>query len=364
MTNLQRTSALASRHKALGSHLEDWNGMGTAWSYHSDANDEHDVVRERAGMFDMSPLKKVWVSGEDALTALNHLITRDLTLVGVGESVYTAVLTEAGGVADDAIVANCGHHTFLMCHGSGSSMELLQQSAASLNVNIRLDDDLHNVAVQGPLALSILDAQASIDLSSLGYFKHQEAKLFGHDVRISRTGYSGERGYEIFAPAHCVGEIWDKLCNLGVSPCSFTALDKVRIEAALLFYGYDMTEDHSPWEVGLGFCVNLNKPDFRGKAAAVASQHETKFSGVGLSIDHNQALIGGESLWFEGKEVGVINSPAYSHRLQLSLALAHVACNVAEVGTTLEVRSDDFNGKAEVLSTPFYDPQKSRTHAT
>ena len=88
-------------------------------------------------------------------------------------------------------------------------------------------------------------------------------------------------------------DIWDKLCNLGVTPCSFTALDKVRIEAALLFYGYDMTEDHSRWKVGLGFCVNLNKPDFRGKAAAVASQHETKFSGVGLSIDHNQALVGG-----------------------------------------------------------------------
>lgn len=363
MTTLERTSALAARHRALGSELEDWNGMGTAWSYSSNANDEHDAIRERAGMFDMSPLKKVWVKGVDAQRALNHLITRDLTKVAPGVSVYTAVLTEQGGVADDAIVANCGDMTYLLCHGSGSSMELLQQSAAGLEVEIQLDDDLHNIAVQGPQALAIIDAHTPMDLSQLPYFHHQATRLFGYDVRISRTGYTGERGYEIFAPAHCVVAIWDHLCAAGVMPCSFTALDKVRIEATLLFYGYDMTEVHSPWEVGLGFCVNLDKVDFRGKQAAQQRRNELSFNGAGIRIKHDQALVGGESLWLNGEQVGVVNSPAYSQRMQQSLALVHLRPDAALPGTQLEVRSDELELTAEVLKTPFYDTSKSRTHA-
>jgi aminomethyltransferase len=363
MATLERTSALAARHAVLGSDLEDWNGMGTAWSYHSDANDEHDAVRDRAGMFDMSPLKKVWVKGVDAEQALNHLITRDLTLVAQGESVYTAILTEQGGVADDAIVANCGDLTFLLCHGSGSSMELLQQSAVGLEVDIQLDDDLHNISVQGPQALAILDAHTPMNLAQLPYFHHQATSLFGYEVRISRTGYSGERGYEIFAPAHCVVDIWDQLCELGVMPCSFTALDKVRIEAALLFYGYDMTHEHSAWDVGLGFCVNLAKADFRGKQAVQQRLSKPAFKGVGISINHDDALVGGESLWLNGEEVGVVNSPAYSQRMEQSLALVHLSPGAALAGTKLEVRSEAFTGTAEVLKTPFYDVNKSRTRA-
>ncbi|HCH32438.1 MAG TPA: hypothetical protein DE045_05825 [Oceanospirillaceae bacterium] len=364
MTALERTSALAARHTALGSELEDWNGMGTAWSYHSDANDEHDAVRQHAGMFDMSPLKKVWVKGADAQVALNHLITRDLSKVATGMSVYTAVLTDEGGVADDAIVANCGDQAYLLCHGSGSSMELLQQSAAGLDVTIELDDGLHDIAVQGPKALELLNQHTDLDLSELAYFEHKVMDLFGYEVRISRTGYSGERGYEVFAGAHCVVDIWDQLVAAGVMPCSFTALDKVRIEAGLLFYGYDMTTEHSPWEVGLGFCVNLAKTNFRGKAAATERQQALQFQAAGIAIAQDVALEGGESLWLQGTEVGVINSPAYSHRLQQSLALVHVAANAAQPGTMLEVRSEHYNGMAQVLATPFYDPDKRLTHAS
>ena len=365
MSELSRTSALASRHTVLGSGLEDWNDMGTAWSYNSDPNDEHDAIREAAGIFDMSPLKKVFVRGPDAARVVNHVITRDMNRVDPGMSAYGAILTERGTISDDAIIANNGNTEWMHCHGSGDSMERLRESAEGLNVDIELDDDLHDISLQGPKALELLNAHTPLDLASLKYFEHQATELFGHGCRISRTGYSGERGYEIFIGAAAVGDIWDQILghgeSMGVMPCSFASLDKVRIEAALLFYGYDMTDEHSPWEVGLGFSVNPNS-DFHGKAAAMASRGNERFVAAGISIDHNDALVGGESLLLDGAEVGTLNSPAYSHRLGKSLALVHLSKAAAAPGTRLIVSSDDFNGNATVEAIPFFDPTKSRTH--
>jgi aminomethyltransferase len=284
----------------------------------------------------------------------------------MGQSSYGVVLTEQGTVGDDAIVSNCGNNEWLLCHGSGSSMEMIQASAAGKNVDVEFDDDLHNLSLQGPKALALLDAHTSMDLGSLKYFEHSAAELFGHKCRLSRTGYSGERGYEILASASVIGDIWDQVLghgkNEGVMPASFTALDKVRIEAGLLFYGYDMSDEHSPFEVGLGFAMN-HTSDYRGKAAAMAAKGKERFHQTGISIAHNDALIGGEVLKLNGKEVGTINSPAFSHRLNKSLALCHVAPEATAPGTQLTVESDDFNGTATVESLPFFDPDKSKTHA-
>ena len=367
MSELSRTSALASRHRELGSGLEDWNDMGTAWSYDSDPNDEHDAVRQAAGLFDMSPLKKVFVRGPDASKVVDHVITRDMTAIPPGKSAYGAILTDQGTVCDDAIIANNGDAEWMHCHGSGESMQRLQESADGLNVDIELNDDLHNISLQGPKALQLLDAHTPIDLSAMGYFNHQATELFGHVCRLSRTGYSGERGYEIFASAAIVGDLWDQIlghgAQMGILPCSFTALDKVRIEAALLFFGYDMTAEHTPWEVGLGFSVNLDKGEFRGRDAARASKGKERFVAAGITIDHHDSLTGGETLKLGDKDVGVINSPCWSHRLKQSLALVHLQPQAAIPGTRLEVVSDEFNGSATVAVTPFFDPGKSRTHA-
>ncbi|WP_299075884.1 aminomethyltransferase family protein [uncultured Ruegeria sp.] len=359
---LSRTSALASRHTALGSGLEDWNGMGTAWTYNSDPNDEHDAVREAAGMFDMSPLKKVFVRGPDVVATLDHLTTRDISKIDPGQAAYLCILTENGGIADDAIVSNNGNDEWMIVHGSGHTMALLKASAKGRDVQIEFSDDLHDLSVQGPKSLDILDAGCDINLGDLAYFEHASARLFGHPCRISRTGYSGERGYEIFADASVIGDIWDKLVEAGVTPCSFTALDKVRIEAGLLFYGYDMTEDNTPWEVGLGFTVSGSKGEFRGKTAVMAAKGKEATQNVCLDIDHSDMMAGGETLYLDGNEVGVINSPCYSHRLGKSLALAHLHPSV-EIGTTLNVAGDDIETKAKVVSMPIHDPRKSKTHA-
>ncbi len=360
---LSRTSALASRHTELGSGLEDWNGMGTAWSYHSDPCVEHDAIREAVGMFDMSPLKKVYIRGDDALQVVDHMITRDMTKIEPGSATYGSILTEQGTVCDDAIISNNGDNEWMLCHGSGESMERLQESAAGRNVEIEFTDALHNVSVQGPKSLDVLNANASTDLSRLKYYQHEETELFGHPCRVSRTGYSGEKGYEIFADASVVGDIWDKLSAEGVMPCSFASLDKVRIESGLLFFGYDMTTEHTPWEVGLGFTVAKNKGDFRGKDAVLASEGKERFLQSGLVVDHDDMIVGEEVLLLNGEEVGVVNSPAYSHRMNKSLALAHVRPDAAVAGTSLSVKGGDIDCSAEVAQLPFYDPQKLRVRS-
>ena len=360
---LSRTSALASRHTALGSGLEDWNGMGTAWSYNTDPNDEHDAVRERAGMFDMSPLKKVLVSGPDATAVIDHLTTRDASRIREGEAAYLSILTNEGTMADDAIVYYNGGDEWMIVHGSGDTMRLLEASAKGHSVEIEFTDELHDLSVQGPHSLEILNDNCDRDLSQLTYFNHAEAKLFNHPCRISRTGYSGERGYEIFADGVVIGDIWDRLVEAGVMPCSFTALDKVRIEAGLLFYGYDMTTDHTPYEVGLGFTVSNSKDDFRGKQALAASKGNEKINNVCIVVDHSDMVNGEERLLLNGEAVGIVNSPCYSHRLGKSLALAHVHPSAAAIGTKLAVKGGDIDTSAIVVEMPIYDPEKKRTHA-
>ena len=364
MTQSPRTSKLASRHKALGSDLEDWNGMGTAWSYNSNPNDEHDAVRDAVGLFDMSPLKKIFLRGPDAARVADHIITRDMSRVYPGKSAYGAILNDQGGVCDDAIIANLTDDEWLVCHGSGETFERVSESAQGLNVSVEFDDDLHNISVQGPKSLALLNPNSSDELNTLDYFHHRQIELFGKNCRISRTGYSGEKGYEIFVPSSSVGDVWDQLLDagktMGAMPCSFTALDKVRIEAALLFFGYDMTAEHSPWEVGLGFTVSNAKGDFRGKDCVYQLRGQERFKLAGIEINHDDALIGGEKLMMGDTQVGVVNSPGYSHRLNKSLALVHLHPDATAIGGQLDVIGETENYTASVAQIPFYDAAKAK----
>ena len=363
----ERVSALASHHRALGSDLGDWNGMGVAWSYSSDPCDEHDAVRQAAGLFDVSGLKKVHVRGADALSVVDHVITRDMTKIYVGKSAYGPVLAEDGGICDDAIIAHLGEEEFLVVHGSGEAMERLEESSEGKRVSIEFDDDLHDISLQGPKALELLAPYTSINLSALKYFHQERATLFGRPVILSRTGYSGERGYEIFASAANIVPIWEEITErgrpLGAMPCSFAGLDKIRVEAALLFYPYDMTRQNTPWEVTLGWAVSRGDGSFRGKEAVFERQGKDKVRLVGIVAEHDDIVDAGAELLVQGRKVGVVNSPSYSHRMKKSLALAHVEPAVSAVGTTLELQGENVSCAAIVANIPFYDPGKTRTHS-
>lgn len=363
----ERQSALADRHRALGAGLDDWNGMDVAWSYATDPDDEHSAVRTVAGLFDVSGLKKIHARGAGALATLDHVITRDMTRIYRGKSAYGPVLTEDGTICDDAIIFNIADNDFLVVHGSGQAMERLQESAQGKDVSIEFDDVLHDISLQGPKAVELLDAHTPIDLPKLAYFHHEQTTLFGKNVLLSRTGYSGETGYEVFCQANEVVEIWDQILErgkgMGVMACSFNCLDKIRVEAGLLFYPYDMTEENTPWEVGFGWAVSRTKGDFRGKAAVLAAEGKEKIRFAGIVADHDDTVDAGAKLYRDGEEVGVVNSPVYSRRMKKSLALVHLKPGAAAVGTGLEVKGESVSCSATVERLPFYDPEKTRTHA-
>jgi aminomethyltransferase len=366
MTESTRTSALADRHRALGSDLGDWNGMGVAWDYATDACDEHDAVRTAAGLFDVSGLKKVFVRGPDSLAVVDHVITRNMPAIPPGKSAYGPLLTEQGTICDDAIIFNMDNEEWLVVHGSGECMERLSESAEGKKVEIEFDDALHDISLQGPKAVDLLNAHTPMDLPGLKYFHQQETELFGHECMISRTGYSGERGYEILADGGVIVDIWDQILEhgkaMGIMPCSFTCLDKIRVEAALLFYPYDMTKENTPWEVGLDWALS-RKSAYRGKDAVFAAQGKEKIKFAGIVAEHDDIVPAEAKLLLDGKEVGVVNSPAYSHRMKKSLALVHLDPGAAAVGTRLRLEGDGVSCAATVERTPFYDPDKARTHA-
>lgn len=366
MVESTRTSALTERHRALGSDLGDWNGMGVAWNYATDAGAEHDAVRTAAGLFDVSGLKKVFIRGPDALAVVDHVITRNMKTIPAGKSAYGPNLTEEGAICDDSIQFNLGKDEWLGVHGSGQYFERLQESASGKNVDIEFDDDLHDISLQGPKAVDVLSAHTPLDLPALEYFHQERTELFGHPCLISRTGYSGERGYEIFATAEHIVDLWDQILghgeSEGVMPCSFACLDKIRVEAALLFYPYDMSEVNSPWEVGLDWALSRKTDDYRGGDATMALQGKENVKVVGIAADHDESLAGDETLLLDGTQVGLVNSPVYSHRLQKSLALVHVAPQASVPGTKLRVEGD-ISCDATVETTPWHDPQKLRPHA-
>jgi len=362
----ERNSALAAHHKALGSELEEWNGMGAPWSYNADPCDEHDTVRDAAGLFDVSGLKKVHVRGSDSLAVVDHLITRNMAVIPVGRSAYGAVLNDDGGICDDAIIFTIAENHYLVVHGSGECRERLDESAAGKDATVEFDDDLHNISLQGPAAVGFLDQFTPIDLPSLGYFNQQSTTLFDRPVTISRTGFSGERGYELLATADNIVPIWEAIAEngaaQGIKPCSFTGLDKVRVEAALLFYPYDMTAENTPWEVTFDWAVSRKKGDFRGKEAVFAREGQEKIKLVGIIADHGDAVDAGAELSIDGRKVGVVNSPAWSHRMNKSLALAHVEPGAAADGTVYEVKGETVSCGATASPIPFYDPEKTRPH--
>ena len=367
--SVTRHSALESRHQALGSPLGDWNGMDVPWEYEQDVVKEHLAVRNAAGLFDVSGLKKVHIVGSDATAVANHVCTRDLSIVYPGRSTYAIILNEDGRIADDCIMFHMSPNHVMMVHGGGSGMELLQQSADGKDVNIIFDDDLHDISLQGPASVSFLGQYTPADLQSLKYFHHVPTTLFDRQCMISRTGYSGERGYEIFAKAEDIVPIWDAILENGKSegiiPCSFNCIDAIRVEAALLFYPYDMTDENTPWEVGLGFAVSQKKKaDYRGKDAVMQSIGQEKIRTFGIIADCDTAVDADAEVHQDGNKVGVVTAPVFSPVLNQSIAMVQLKPELAQAGIKLEIKGENVSCTATTSEIPFLDPTKEKRSKT
>jgi aminomethyltransferase len=363
-----RRNALISRHQALGSALDsDWNGMPIPQNYSTDPYEETAIVRTKAGLFDVSGLRMIDVSGPDSVRALNRMLTSDVDRLKPGQSVISNIVDENGSLIDDVLVYRDGETEFRLSHGGGSLEDVIDGFFQNMNAQWRKDDDVHILSLQGPLALDILKPHADFDLSTVKYFEHRRGKLFGRDVSIGRGGYSAERGYEVFCSSADAPELWDKIMEagkpFGACAASWSCLDIIRVEGALLFFPFDMPKgDETPWEVGADWTVDMSKPDFHGKEALEKRKSEVRVANVGLEIDAHEAIEPGAKIVKDGKEVGTVNSTAYSRHLMKSIALGHVTPDLKGYGTELEVRSSAGTFPAYVVRTPFYDPHRLRTH--
>ncbi len=374
MSHSWRTSILADRHRALGSRLEDWNGMGTPWTYASDLADAHEAIRTRAGLMDVSGLKKVHYVGPHAEALLQEAVTRDVGKLYPGRCVYSTMLDERGKFADDCIVYRTGPNAWFVVHGAGTGHEQLTRNATGRQVAVLFDDDLHDLSLQGPLAVAFL-ADHVPGIRDLPYFHHVATRLFGRPVMLSRTGYTGERGYEIFCRAQDAGAIWDTILELGaplgIVPCAFTTLDWLRVESYLLFYPYDNSEmypfaDEAPgdslWELGLDFTVSPGKTGFRGAEEHARLKDRERFKIYGVLLDGDRAGAEGDTLHVDGGQVGVITCAMYSRLTGRSMALARLDLPQAVHGTRLQVRGSlETTGVAHTL--PFDDPTKAKRTA-
>ena len=214
--DLPRQSALNERHLALGSTLDaEWNGMPIPQSYRTDRYEETTIVRSRAGLFDVSGLRIVNVSGPDAEAMLNAMLTSDVGKIAQGKSAISNIVDENGSLIDDVLVYRDGPQAFRVSHGGGSLEDVLPEFTEGRAVEAARDDDVHILSLQGPLALAILAPQTPFDLATLKYFEHVRTTLFGRDVSLARGGYSAERGYEVFCAAKDAVALWDAIMQAG-----------------------------------------------------------------------------------------------------------------------------------------------------
>jgi aminomethyltransferase len=371
-----RRSPLAERHRALGSSLEDWNGMETAWTYTaSNLADEHEAVRTRAALMDVSGLKKVHLVGPHSHHILQRMVTRDVRKVYPGRSTYACVLNDGGKFTDDCIVYRTGPNSWMVVMGSGTGYEEITRDLVGKNASLLFDDDLQDLSLQGPLAVDYLRRHVP-GIADLRYFHHMQTTLFGKHVMISRTGYTGERGYEIFCRAEDAPAIWDQIVDegkaTGIIPASFTVLDWLRVESYLLFYPYDNSQmypfDNEPpgdtlWELGLNFTVSPEKTEFRGAEAHYRLKGRERFKIFGVLADATQGLEPGDPLFSGGKKVGTVTCGMYSRLTQRSMAIARMDVSMAVEGTPLEVKGKSTECKAIAHPINFDDPEKKKRTA-
>jgi aminomethyltransferase len=370
-----RYSVLADRHRALGSKLEDWNGMGTAWTYAHDINQDHVAIRTKAGLMDVSGLKKMYVVGPHSSAILNYATTRDVTKIYPGKCAYSCMLNENGHFIEDCILYRMGPNHWMVVHGSGAGHETLTPLAAGRNAALVVDDDLHDLSLQGPVAVEFL-AKRVPGIRDLKYFHHMPATLFGRPVTLSRTGYTGERGYEIFCKGEDAGLIWDTILSegkaLGIVPTCFTTLDWLRVESYLLFYPYDMSQmypfDKDPpgdslWELGLDFTVSPGKTDFRGADAHYRLKGKERIRIFGVLIEGTTAADNGDEIYAGAKKVGVVTCSMVSSLTGKSMAIARLDTAVAVQGTKLEIRGKKLKAAATAHTLPFDDPDKKKRMA-
>jgi aminomethyltransferase len=398
MLEALKTTAFHPRTAPLikGNHWRRWSGYKVASAYDWLHDREYAAIRSAAALLDISPLHKYEISGKDAARLLDRIITRNVMKQQIGQVFYTTWCDEHGKVIDDGTVTRLAEHKFRLT-AAEPSYRFLLQNMVGLKVDITdVSDHLGALAIQGPLSRAILNQVAEDSLDSLKFFRSMPNRIAGVAIEISRTGYTGDLGYELWVPVDGALPVWDALMqvapNYGMVPAGIWALDVARIEAGLMMADVDYHSAHralvasqysSPYELSLDWSVNLEKEAFNGKRALKVEHargpawrfvgievdwysFERLFTSVGLSAALPMiAWRCSTPLYRHGEHVGYASSGVWSPLLKKYLALAHVRSPHNKVDTALEmevtVEHQRQRATAWVRQLPFFDPPHKKS---
>ncbi|MFF0382175.1 glycine cleavage system aminomethyltransferase GcvT [Streptomyces sp. NPDC004286] len=369
--NAPRHTALDAVHRSLGATMTDFAGWDMPLRYGSE-RDEHLAVRTRAGLFDLSHMGEITVTGPDAAALLNHALVGDLASVGVGRARYTMICQADGGILDDLIVYRLAEHEYMVVANASNAqvvLDALTERAAGFDAEVRDDRDAYALlAVQGPESPGILKAVTDADLDGLKYYAGLPGTVAGVPALIARTGYTGEDGFELFVkPEHAV-QLWEALLAAGSAaglvPCGLSCRDTLRLEAGMPLYGHELTTELTPFDAGLGRVVKFGKEgDFVGREALAKAAERAEARPprvlVGLIAEGRRVPRAGYAVVAGGEVIGEVTSGAPSPTLGKPLAIAYVDAAHAAPGTTgvgVDIRGS--HEPYEVVALPFYKRAK------
>lgn len=371
-------------HDSFARHTRnfiEYNGYWLAKNFGATgALDEYWACRQKAVILDLSALRKFEITGPDAEALCQYVFTRNIKPLGVGGVVYTAMCYPHGGMIDDGTLFRLGRNNFRWIGGTDYSGEWIREQAEALGLKVLVrssTDQLHNVAVQGPNSRDILrkivwTSPDNPEFDQLGWFRFTPARLkdgSGAPFVVSRTGYTGELGYEVMChPKDCAeifDAIWEAGQDLGLTPMGLEALDMVRIEAGLIFAGYDFSDQTDPFEAGIGFTVPLKtkEDDFIGRDALIRRKEHPSRKLVGLDIDAQVDVGHGDGVYLGRAQIGEVTSSMRSPTLGKNIALARLDVAHAALGTGVEIgKLDGQQKRLPAVIVPFahYDPNKER----
>ena len=361
MAELKRTPLFAE-HQALGAKIVPFAGYEMPVQYPSGITAEHHTVRRAAGLFDVSHMGEIDVRGERALDFVQHISSNDASRLEVGQAQYSTLLQDNGTMLDDLLVYRFPDRYMLVVNASNRDRDLahLQQHVHSFDVQLDdRSDELALLALQGPKAEAVLARLTDEDLTSLRYYRFREGVVNGQPAIISRTGYTGEDGFELYVPAADAAALWRRLLEVGqedgLVPAGLGSRDSLRLEMGYALYGSDLDDQRTPLEAGLGWVVKLDKGPFVGRDALLAQkQAGVKERLTGFRLEDRGFPRHGYSVRVDGEPAGEVTSGVLSPSLGIGIGMAYLPVEAAKAGTGVEVMIRDRPVPAETARPPFY----------
>ncbi|MBI5643283.1 MAG: glycine cleavage system aminomethyltransferase GcvT [Deltaproteobacteria bacterium] len=358
---LKRTP-LYNTHVSLGARIVDFAGWEMPVQYKG-VIEEHNAVRSSCGLFDVSHMGEIEISGPKALDAVRLLMTNDIERVVDGQCQYTLLCYPDGGVVDDCIVYRYNRDRFLFCVNASNTdkvFDWMQKQVSGLALVENLSSELGQIAIQGPSAPDILRPIIDIDPDDVEHFHFVLAELNGHiEALVSRTGYTGEDGFEIYLPSDDTVEVWNSLMEagkgFGIQPIGLGARDTLRLEMGYPLYGHELSEKLTPIEAGLGKYVKFGDREFLGQKP-LKQQKEAGVSKalVGFRMKDPGIPRADYEIFKDGKKTGWVTSGTSSPSLKTGIGMGYVEPELKEPGTEIEIMIRNRAAKAEVIKPPFY----------